>query len=81
MQRAVVGGDSSPDGDRCLLDDRFGLMLSLAAILAAQKEKPLKINVFRGPIVDYTFQISNLGLEKDISENVDYCAHNQASTM
>jgi hypothetical protein len=43
--------------------------------LSAAKEKPPEINDFRGFVVDYMFEISNLDLAKNIIEVVDYMEH------
>jgi len=40
--------------------------------LRDKKEKPLKINAFRGFLVDKRFEISNLDLVKGIAEVVEY---------
>jgi hypothetical protein len=40
--------------------------------LSAQKSKPLKVNVFRGSLVDKVIEISNLELVKDLSKIIDY---------
>jgi hypothetical protein len=47
-------------------------MFFLSAILSALKEKPSEINDFRGFVVDYRFEISNLDLVRDITKVVEY---------
>jgi hypothetical protein len=47
-------------------------MLSLAALLAAQKENPLNISMLRGFLVAGVGETSNFDLLKDLAKVVEY---------